>query len=277
MINANPVTNDTRNPQTTVPAATARAAAGPPKLAAVRLYSRPDADRPATAADWQIREEPEYYIPDLLSDRDYAPDPALIEAAEAHTEEQREAMALLDDAENLLAVLLASQEQECDSRAMQAEAVLKLVRKQLNKAHNRIDRQESSHRNLFLAYFELNPNRRPGVIAREPVMIGDREENGIEADDPGESRADDPDVEIHEAILARDRAGGSFPDASALAAMEEPLHRLTSAAVLFSDVTTESTEGAELRMRGLSFLAEAICREAFRLFRLYHGHPPRPC
>jgi hypothetical protein len=28
-------------------------------------------------------------------------------------------------------------------------------------------------------------------------------------------------------------------------------------------------------MRGLSFLAEAICREAFRLFRRYHGHPPR--
>lgn len=59
--------------------------------------------------------------------------------------------------------------------------------------------------------------------------------------------------------------------------MEEPLHRLTSAAVLFSDVTTERTPGPELRMRGLSFLAESISREAFRLFRLYHGHPPRFC
>jgi hypothetical protein len=28
-------------------------------------------------------------------------------------------------------------------------------------------------------------------------------------------------------------------------------------------------------MRGLSFLAEAMFREALRLFRLYHGHPPR--
>jgi rubrerythrin len=64
-------------------------------------------------------------------------------------------MALLDDAENLLAVLLASLEDEGDSRAMQAEAVLKVVRKKLNKAHVRIDRQERSHRNAFLAYFEL--------------------------------------------------------------------------------------------------------------------------
>jgi hypothetical protein len=35
--------------------------------------------------------------------------------------------------------------------------------------------------------------------------------------------------------------------------------------------------GPELRMRGLSFLADTICREAFRLFRLYHGHPPSRC
>lgn len=43
-------------------------------------------------------------------------------------------------------------------------------------------------------------------------MTGDREENAIEADDPGKDRADDPDVEIHAAILARERTGGSFPD-----------------------------------------------------------------
>jgi hypothetical protein len=38
---------------------------------------------------------------------------------------------------------------------MQAEAVLKVVRKKLRKAHTRIDRQETHHRNLFLAYFAL--------------------------------------------------------------------------------------------------------------------------
>jgi hypothetical protein len=83
-------------------------------------------------------------------------------AAAAETEEQREAMALLDDAENLLAVLLASLEQEGDSRAMQAEAVLKVVRKKLKNAHVRIDRQERSQRNIFLAYFELKPRAEEG-------------------------------------------------------------------------------------------------------------------
>jgi hypothetical protein len=159
MIDTNPVTYDARNPQTTFPANAARAAAGRPKLALARMYPRPAAE---SAAAWQVREEPEYYIPDLLSDRDHAPDPALIAAAAAGTEEQREAMALLDDAENLLAVLLASLEDEGDSRAMQAEAVLKVVRKKLNKAHVRIDRQERSHRNVFLAYSELKERAEAG-------------------------------------------------------------------------------------------------------------------
>jgi hypothetical protein len=73
-------------------------------------------------------------------DPDDAADPKLIEAADAHAKDLREAMALLDDAENLVAVLMASVEHEGDSRAMQAEAVLKIVRKKLRKAHVRIDR-----------------------------------------------------------------------------------------------------------------------------------------
>ena len=51
-------------------------------------------------------------------------------------------------------MLLASIEYESDNRAMQADAVLKIVKKKLKKAHGRIDRQEGDHRNLFLAYFE---------------------------------------------------------------------------------------------------------------------------
>ena len=274
-INANPVTHDARHPQTTVPAVTARPAAGRPKLAAIRWYSRPDAaihDHPATAAARQVREEPEHYIPDLLSDRDYAADPALIEAAEAHTQEQREAMALLDDAENLLAVLLASQEQECDSRAMQAEAVLNVVRKKLRQAHNRIDRQESSHRNAILAWFELKERMEVGG---ESVTNTDDDENGTETDDPREAGAFDPDADIHDAILARERAGGASPDGDAVEAMEEPLRRLANAAMVFSDIPTESTAGSELRIRNL--LAEMMCRDAIRLFRLYHGHSPQFC
>jgi hypothetical protein len=52
-------------------------------------------------------------------------------------------------------MLMSAIEDDGDSRAMQAEAVLKVVRKKLRKAHIRIDLQETRHRNLFLAYFEL--------------------------------------------------------------------------------------------------------------------------
>jgi hypothetical protein len=143
-----------------------RPVAGRTKHPEIRVYELPATCRPAPsprfdpAAGWQVREEGEYYIPDLLKDDNYEPDPALYDAAAAHTESQREAMGLLDVAENLLAVLLASVEDEGDDRAMQAEAVLKIVKKKLTKAHTRIDRQEARHRNLFLAYFELKARLR---------------------------------------------------------------------------------------------------------------------
>jgi hypothetical protein len=160
MSSANSATCDTRRVPAPFATVAVRPIAGLTKQPRLGDYSplgtcRPSA-RPRPAADWQVREEGEYYIPDLLTDEDYEPDPALSDAADAHTEAQREAMALLDDAENLLGVLLASIEYESDSRAMQADAVLKIVKKKLKKAHVRIDRQEGDHRNLFLAYFELN-------------------------------------------------------------------------------------------------------------------------
>jgi hypothetical protein len=73
VIIANPVTYDARNPQTSIPAMAARAVAGRSKVADARAYSLPAADRPAAPAGWQVREEPDYYIPDLLSDKDYEP------------------------------------------------------------------------------------------------------------------------------------------------------------------------------------------------------------
>jgi hypothetical protein len=60
-------------------------------------------------------------------------------------------MASLDDAENLVAVLMASVEYETDSRAMQVETVLKIVREKLREAHGRIDRQDARHQKLFAA------------------------------------------------------------------------------------------------------------------------------
>lgn len=155
MISTNPVTYDARNPQTTILAVSARPVTGRPKLAAVRAYSRPAVGAEAVAAGRQLREDPEDYLSDRLPDPDDAADPELIEAADAHTKGLRDAMALLDDVENLVAVLMASAEYESDSRAMQAETVLKIVRRKLRKAHGRIDRQDARHRKLFAAHFEL--------------------------------------------------------------------------------------------------------------------------
>ena len=42
-----------------------------------------------------------------------------------------------------------------DSRAVQAESVLSVVDRKLNKALNRLDRHDSRHQNLFFAYFDL--------------------------------------------------------------------------------------------------------------------------
>lgn len=162
MINGNPVSYDACNPQTTVLAMGARSAARRPKLAAAPAYSRPAADDEGTAAGCQLREEPEDYLSDRPSDPDDAADPEHIEAADAHTKGLRKAMALLDDAENLVAVLMASVECETDSRAMQAETVLKIVRKKLRKAHGRIDRQDARHQKLFAAFFELKRRAEEG-------------------------------------------------------------------------------------------------------------------
>ena len=86
---------------------------------------------------------------------------------------------------------------------------------------------------------------------------------------------DDPEVEIHRAVLRRERDTSSYPDREALAAMEIPLRRLTGATVLFTDLAMLSVNDPPLSPMGLSFLANAMNREALRLFRLYHGHPPR--
>ena len=86
---------------------------------------------------------------------------------------------------------------------------------------------------------------------------------------------DDPEVEIHRAVLRRERHKGSYPDCEAIAAMEVRLRRLTGATVQFADLAMLSVNDPPLSPMGLSFLAKAMNREALRLFRLYHGHPPR--
>ena len=82
------------------------------------------------------------------------------------------------------------------------------------------------------------------------------------------------EVEIHTAVLRREKSSGSCPDRDALAAMEESLNRLTGATVLFTDLAMVRRDDPPASPMGLSFLSHAMYREALRLFRLYHGHPP---
>ena len=59
-----------------------------------------------------------------------------------------------------------------------------------------------------------------------------------------EAAPDDLEVQIHQAVIQREQSPGSFPDADAVEAMEEPLHRLMGAAVLFTDLTMVNAKAA---------------------------------
>jgi hypothetical protein len=81
--------------------------------------------------------------------------PELRDAADKHAGHLRRAERDLDQAINLVGVLLASLEDVGDDRAMQAETVLKVIEQKLDKVHTRLDKHDSRHTNLFFAYYEL--------------------------------------------------------------------------------------------------------------------------
>ena len=91
-----------------------------------------------------------------------------------------------------------------------------------------------------------------------------------------EAQADpnDPEGVISRAIVARENATSDRPDADALLAMDEPLHRVYGAATLVCTLSHAVHKGCRLSPRGLSFLALALEREAERLYRLYFGRAP---
>ncbi len=122
-------------------------------------------DAPAAATvETRLEEEGEFYIPDLLCNEDYEPRPALYYAAEAHARSLRKAERHIDEALNLSQVLRAAMGDADDSRAMQVETVLKIVRKKLSKAHAQIDKYDASHMNLFMAYVDLK-NKSDGCLS----------------------------------------------------------------------------------------------------------------
>lgn len=107
------------------------------------------------AAFRQVREDRDFYIPDFMSENPYGTRREVYSAANDHARELRDAEQRLDDALNLAGVLRAAVQGEDDSRAMQADTVLKIMEQKLGEARNCIDRHVARHLNLFMAYFEL--------------------------------------------------------------------------------------------------------------------------
>lgn len=111
-----------------------------------------------TRANWQVRENEEdqrFYVPDLLSDKDYDADRQAYSAAREYAVHLQKAEGLVYQAEDLVGLMLAAIGDECDARAMQSYAALKVIEKTLRKAHRCVNKHDRRHANLFLAYFDL--------------------------------------------------------------------------------------------------------------------------
>lgn len=111
-----------------------------------------------TRANWQVRENEEdqrFYVPDLLSDKDYDVDRQAYSAAREYAVHLQKAEGLVCQAEDLVGLMLAAIGDECDARAMQSYAALKVIEETLRKAHRCVNKHDRRHANLFLAYFDL--------------------------------------------------------------------------------------------------------------------------
>lgn len=126
-------------------------------------HRREGTDGASPSASHQVKEDPEFYVPDLLSDDAYELDTAGWSAADTYAKHLRKAEGWLHDAQNLSRVLLASVQDGTDDRAAQAATVLKIIEKRLRKVSRAIDRHGRRYSNLFLAYVELRRKEaRPG-------------------------------------------------------------------------------------------------------------------
>jgi hypothetical protein len=120
-----------------------RPAAALPTLLRNRAWSLTDTGRPASphfayVAGLKVREEGEPYLPDLprrADDEEYQADPELSDAAGAHTGNVGRALGLLDDAINLVGVLLDAVEHDDDTRSAQARTVLEMAVECIHEAH----------------------------------------------------------------------------------------------------------------------------------------------
>lgn len=116
-----------------------------------------------TTADWQIREDRSFYVPDLLSDKDDDFDLQTYAAAKEHAAHLHNAERLVCQAEDLVGLMRAAIGDESDARAMQADTALTVIEKKLRRAHSQINKHDRCHANLFLAYFDLKNEAGHGV------------------------------------------------------------------------------------------------------------------
>ena len=114
-----------------------------------------------TRVNWQVQEDRSFYVPDLLSDKDYDTDRQAYAAAGDYAAHLRKAEGLVCQAEDLVGLMRAAISYESDARAMQADTALSVIEKKLAKAHSRINKHDRRHSNLFLAYFD--PSREAGA------------------------------------------------------------------------------------------------------------------
>jgi hypothetical protein len=170
MIIAKPATYDAVRPASTFSAMAVGTAAQLSNGPGIRDFALQTWSRASiSCAPLAVREDGEYYIPDRLTDEDGEADQALVEAALAYTRKVRDAQGLLDDAINLVGLLLDALEQDADTRAAQSRTVLEMVVECIHNAHTHIDGQESQDQNLFLAHFEGNAEEEEKEEAGPPM------------------------------------------------------------------------------------------------------------
>ncbi len=100
-----------------------------------------------------LHQPPTYRVGEDRGDYDVDSDADAATADQAN--ELYEAQRQIGDALNLAGLLLASLEDECDSRAMQIHTVMRVIEKKLEKAYNQVDRHDANHTKLLLAYNNL--------------------------------------------------------------------------------------------------------------------------
>lgn len=116
---------------------------------------KPGLELITTTANWQIREDRSFYVPDFLSKEDDDTDPRTYTAAKEQAAHLHKAEGLLCDAKDLVELMRAAISDEHDARAMQTDTALAVIEEKLREARRHIDEHDRHHTNLFLAYFEL--------------------------------------------------------------------------------------------------------------------------